>query len=683
MYMRGRITIFLIILFISVSFQKSFCQAVDSTSFRVNPRLSFYSTEKEGEMLLHVPSVLMYSFLNLRIKLNDKESAYWKGIPGRDIIRIPLSVDIPESSYRVVAEIFTSGRTRYVARCALTILPPRLNEVKTDALTGALIVNGRIFFPFGFYCYSPVYPTLPEEEVVKGFNMISPYQKILPETFNERKEYMDRCAVLGLKVHYNLLSVSGGGGVSSQIDGISEEEKRDRLINEIMAFRDHPALLSWYISDEPNGYKLPPEELEKIYKTVKENDPWHPVSVVFMAPFLSARKYSDALDIVMADPYPIPNVPASQVGKITAQLSAAFKGFKPVWIVPQAFGGGEWWSREPTIQELRSMTYQAIINGAKGIQYFIRQGLNSFPKSTAGWNECGRMALEISELSPWLLSDEPAPEIRTYSDNITVNSYLHAGKSLILAVNTANKPQRIDIIVADSKQGAADVLFESRKIRLASGVLSDYIQAYGSQAYLIDNDPAPNEIYPFKGNMITDPGFEDLSSPGVPSSCYAWNEGDRGATFFIDSREHYEGSHSLRMVTPADNMGPRLRFFPVNVKYGHTYMITIWAKADPLAGNIRGNNQVPSDIPESVKRFPNFEIGFAGLGYKKFNPDKNWKQFVTSVTIPADTLLPLRINVMLRMPGAGTGWFDLLQVFEATDITRSINPDLKGNWNFE
>jgi hypothetical protein len=681
--MRGRIKIFLVIIYILIYSQKSLCQGVDSISFRLNPRLSFYSTEKEGEMLLHVPPLLQHSFLNLRIKVNDREISYWKGIPDRNLIRIPVRLELPEATYSVAAEIFTSGRTRYIAKCPLTILNPKLNEVKTDALTGGVIVNGRIFFPFGFYCYSPVYYTLPEEEAVKGFNMISPYQKILPETFNERKAYMDRCATLGIKVHYNLLSVSGGGGVNSQIEGISENEKMDRLINEIIAFRDHPALLSWYISDEPNGYKLPPEKLEQIYRTVKTADPWHPVSAVFMAPFTSARKYAGGLDIVMADPYPVPNGPVSQVGRITAQLSKEFKGFKPVWIVPQAFGGGEWWGREPSLQELRSMTYQAIINGAKGIQYFIRHGLNSFPKSTASWNECGRMALEISEITPWLLSDESAPQVRTSAGDISVSSYLYMGKTLILAVNTSNKPQKIDIIVGRSTSGTADVIFENRQVHLSSGVLSDFIQAYGSQAYVINNNPVPEKIIPFRGNMITDPGFENLSSPGVPSACYAWNEGDRGATFFTDSREHYEGFHSLRLITPKDKMGTRLRFFPINVKYGRTYMITVWAKADPGPVAQGGKNQIPASIAGQDRKFPYFEIGFSGLGYKRFELNSDWNLFVTSVTIPADTLVPLRTNVMLRMPGSGTGWFDLLQVFEATDINRSINPELSSSWDVE
>ena len=42
---------------------------------------------------------------------------------------------------------------------------------------------------------------------------------------------MDRCAELGMKVHYNLLSVSGGGGVGSKIEGVTDEEKRERLID--------------------------------------------------------------------------------------------------------------------------------------------------------------------------------------------------------------------------------------------------------------------------------------------------------------------------------------------------------------------------------------------------------------------------------------------------------------------
>jgi hypothetical protein len=386
---------YLLLLFAFALNLRSFSQVADTTSFKMNTRLSFYSYEKTGEMILHIPSGLLWNNLNITLKINDKELTSWKGIPGKKLLRLPFNLCMAPASYDVAAEIKSSKGTLYKATAGLIVLSYKSNEVKTDRLTGGLIVNSRIFLPFGFYCYTAVYPTLPEEEAVKGFNMISPYQKILPETLKERKAYMDRCAQLGMKVHYNLLSVSEGGGVSSKIEGISESEKRERLISEIKTFMDHPALLAWYISDEPNGNKIPPEQLEEIYRTVKDTDPWHPVSVVFMAPFTASKKYADALDIVMADPYPVPNGSVSQVGDVSKLLIAEFEGIKPVWIVPQAFGGGEWWEREPTIQEMRTMTYQAIVNGARGIQYFVRHGLNSFPKSISTWNECGRMALEM------------------------------------------------------------------------------------------------------------------------------------------------------------------------------------------------------------------------------------------------------------------------------------------------
>ena len=632
-------------------------------------------------MIFYVPSVLMGKNLSVKLKIKDNVLTSWNGYAWRKQLRLPFELDFTPGDYTVEAEITYAGILKYKAFTSLVILKYKPNEVKTDRLTGGLIVNKRPFFPFGFYCYSPVYPTLPEEEAVKGFNMISPYQLILPETLDERKAYMDRSARLGMKVHYNLLSVTGGGGLGSMIEGITEKQKKERLIDEINTFRDHPALLAWYISDEPTGNNISPEALESIYKTVKEYDPWHPVSIVFMSPFLSSKKYANALDIVMADPYPVPNGPVTQVGDVAGQLRSEFNGRKPVWMVPQAFGGGEWWGREPSIQEIRSMTYQAIINGARGIQYFIRQGLNLFPKSTATWGECGKMAVEIAELTPWLLSDEEPLQVHSNSKNILVSSALHNGQLLVLAVNKANAPLRANLRLTGVYSGKAIVIFENRLITINSGVLSDFLSAFGSQAYLIDIKPGKDLFTTYKGNLIKDPGFEDISCPGVPASCYAWNEGDRGATYFLDTREHLEGNHSLRLITPEENKSIRLRFFPINVSNGKTYIISTWAKSDPEQRPIM--EVTSSDVNKGIQKLKSqyFEIGLGEFGNKQFIPGNEWQQFVSFVTIPVDNELPPRTNVILQMPGAGVAWFDMLQVFEAVDIKRSINPEFRVPWD--
>jgi hypothetical protein len=638
-------------------------QGINKSAFRLYPRLSFYTTEKNGEFLLHVPQQHTHVNLSVTIRNGADTMATWQGRPGKRIVRIPFSLTANPSEYIISASITDKAHpgTIYPAETLLTVLPYKSNEVKTDRLTGGLIVNKLPFFPFGFYTYSPVDKTLPEEEVVRGFNMISPYQKIMPESLSERRAYMDRCAMLGMKVHYNLLSVSGGGGVGSRIEGISREEKNSRLLAEIAEFKDHPALLGWYIADEPNGYKIPPAELEEIYRTVRQNDPWHPVSIVFMTPFLSSRNYENALDIVMADPYPLPDLPVTMVGDVAAQLRQEFAGKRPVWIVPQAFGGGELWSREPTIQEIRSMTWQSIINGATGIQFFVRQGPNYFPKSTATWAECGRMAMEVAEITPWLLSDEEPLPVESASKNIIVSSRMHDGKLIVMAVNRLNEPSPVSIRVGGIPASVrARSLFENRIIQVNSGHISDHIPPFGSHVYLIDTRVKKPSLA--GGNLISDGGFEDLSSPGIPAACYARPGGDRGATYFLDSRVHYEGDHSLRLHTPENGKSVTIRFFPVRLKAGASYAISLWAKADPeqrfrvLAGDEKQRPLITH--PQYA------EIQLGDFSHSWFVPANEWKQYITFVTIPTDVSSQFKANLILRMPGQGVAWFDNIRIIE-------------------
>jgi hypothetical protein len=234
-----KLKLYLSTLLVAVSFGHiAVSQKVDSTSFKLYSRQSFYSFEHEAEMLLHIPASLDGRNVSIILTINNDTLPAWKGVPGKRIFSLKFPINLQPSVYDTKAEIITTGNTstKYIAGTKLYVLSYKPNEVKTDNLNGGLIVNKRQFFPFGFYTYSPVHPTLAEEEVVRGFNMISPYQKVIPETLNERKAYMDRCAQLGMKVHYNLLSVSGGGGVGSKIEGITEEEKQKRLIEEIRTF---------------------------------------------------------------------------------------------------------------------------------------------------------------------------------------------------------------------------------------------------------------------------------------------------------------------------------------------------------------------------------------------------------------------------------------------------------------
>ena len=101
----------------------------------------------------------------------------------------------------------------------------------------------------------------------------------------------------------------------------------------------------------------------------------------------------------------------------------------------------------------------------------------------------------------------------------------------------------------------------------------------GTQFYLIRYHTGKTCLVLRKYQSFKIRDFEDLSSPGIPSACYARPGGDRGATYFLDSREYYYGSHSVRLITPTEGKSVALRFFPFKVKAGASYAISIWAKS--------------------------------------------------------------------------------------------------------
>ncbi len=287
------------------------------------------------------------------------------------------------------------------------------------------------------------------------------------------------------------------------------------------------------------------------------------------------------MDVVMTDPYPIPHRPPASVRYAVGHLADEFDGEKPIWMVPQAFGGNEVWTREPTAREQRVMTYLGLIHGATGIQYFIRHGLSGFPKSTVMWGECGRLALEVAELTPALLSHEARPVVSSPIEAVEASAWRDRGMIVALAVNTENRPRAIRLDLAGiGFSGQAEVLFEDRRIEVAHGAIEDVIDGFGTRAYQIPVGPFPGDdlsVHP--RNRIVNPSFESNPSPGTPAGCYADVGAGRGATYFVDPRVARHGRHSVRLVAPAADQGVTLSPYAPYVAPATTYRLSVWAKA--------------------------------------------------------------------------------------------------------
>lgn len=623
-------------------------------AWRVFFEQDYYTSETSADLVIVPPP--RWQGWTAKVSLIGKGfPAVEKLVQLNETVSIPIAL-APIADSNLLRVTIQIGAERFQARAFLRKLPPQFNAVKINRRTGGLIVDELPYFPAGFYCYPPVQETLAEEEVVRGFNMMSPYQVITSATLPERVRYLDRCAALGMKVHYNLLSVAGGGGVGNGRADYDSLRRQELLRAEIEAIKDHPALLGWYISDEPTGERTSPASLQPTYDLIKALDPYHPVSIVFMNP-KRAAEYRAVMDIVMADPYPIPNGTPSEVSKVIADLKAAFRYEMPVWLVPQAFGGNEHWGREPSPAELRLMTWLGALEGATGIQYFIRHGLSSFPKSTLVWDAASAAIQELLNLSPFLLEYEAAAKLPSIDPDVEARWFQKGDAVLLIAVNKSKQPKNFLLNTQGLKLPlAGKVLFEDRSIEIReNGRLQDIIEGFGRRIYYFDLRQKADNKRNKEQNLLLDPSFENSLVPGTPAACYFKLRGDRGAHAQLDTRLSIDGRHSLRLTTPTYDNGLNVELFPVELKSGQAYAFSFWAKA----------------------RQPNKQL-FVQLGNgaeRRFTLRSYWQEFHWVFTANGqEATRNSKTSIRLSLLSQGEAWIDLVQLTAEPQIVFTKQP---------
>ena len=192
-----------------------------------------------------------------------------------------------------------------------------------------------------------------------------------------------------------------------------------------------------------NIEKFKAEELEKLqqaYKVIKELDPKHPVWANH-APrnsMESLRKFSECADIVGCDIYPVPMHPKLRHSDLMDQTIASVGAYtrrmqaidpkKPVWMVIQGFdwgmlqgdvyersGSEQKGFRPPTLNEIRFMGFDCIVNGARGILFW---GTYYVPRDMQLWADLITFAKEIKSLQPVLSAEDTTHPVTVTQDEI-------------------------------------------------------------------------------------------------------------------------------------------------------------------------------------------------------------------------------------------------------------------------
>ncbi|HSU53102.1 MAG TPA: hypothetical protein VLT36_03500 [Candidatus Dormibacteraeota bacterium] len=389
-------------------------------------------------------------------------------------------------------------------------------KVSFDAANNT-VINGKTIFPISLAVLPPVDGKTPNggsawQEFSKAgvnFARVAPgdyWDKHgwEPEGLHVARKYMDQLAKAKINVWLTL------GDELSYVKP-DDQEGQSKLKEMLKMFKDHPALGGWKGADEPQWGnmntkgKRPPESIATAYKLVHEVDPNHPV-LVLQAPRGTAADnaaYDAYLDITGMDVFPVgyppgghvptwPNKQISMVGDWTKIIVEAAQG-KPVWMTLQIAWSGVAKKgktlRFPTFPQERFMTYEAIINGARGVNYFggghgVAQTLSERDRplgyNWTFWERVLKPVLaEINETSPLhtaLVAANSRLPVKAEGAAGVEFTVREVGEQIfILACKREGETAQVTFSGLPTAVTGGDVLYESpRKVEVSKGQFTDW-----------------------------------------------------------------------------------------------------------------------------------------------------------------------------------------------------------------
>lgn len=194
---------------------------------------------------------------------------------------------------------------------------------------------------------------------------------------------------------------------------------------------DVDVVSGYYSADEPFGFL---GKLNDSYNGLKQYNPDVPI-IVNMNNFLRLQEAAAGCDVLLVDPYPIPDISLRMIYDTVKKGISAVSNLKPVWcIIPQ------YEQKIPSLTELKCMAWLAIAAGANGIGLFEMD----HSSNGVGWKMYDYPTLTANTSSVF-------NEIAGYESMILLNNHATQPTSTNIAVHVLKKSDNTLIIVNDSR----------------------------------------------------------------------------------------------------------------------------------------------------------------------------------------------------------------------------------------
>lgn len=310
---------------------------------------------------------------------------------------------------------------------------------------GMMCIRGRRFFPIGVY-----YGAKNVEEGMRlledvPFNTFHCYGVPAPSA-------IDACVSNGVRIIAGVNNMYAGSRAGMKKGILTLEDQRNYVRKRVDPVKDHSGVIAWYLNDEPRPILA--EKMADQQKFFEELDPSRPTCSTFDHPEY-VRGFMNGFDILDTDPYPVGRWPLREVLDWCDFFRSGALAVKPLWLTPQAF---DWkWFRMgknmpdahmPTKEELGSMTWQGIVAGATGVNFYGPGhffGKEHASSKTENLAVLRHVVKELRKLSPVLLSTEDAMRLEGVPPPLRTRTWRFCGDSYVLVVNPEPKPVKAKI----------------------------------------------------------------------------------------------------------------------------------------------------------------------------------------------------------------------------------------------
>jgi hypothetical protein len=162
-------------------------------------------------------------------------------------------------------------------------------------------------------------------------------------------------------------------------------------------------------------------------------------------------------DVFMTTSYPVPDRRISEPYEVVKSMSSKYKN--DIIAVLQAFGKyqfprkkrDEITGRAPTYEEMRVMSYLALMAGAKGILYFSLPKIKKLPDFNDRWGFLKKLGAELKSNYKLIVSqDKPIVNYRMKGEDGVYYLVRHfKNKDYLIAVNSTGEKRSLEIFLKE------------------------------------------------------------------------------------------------------------------------------------------------------------------------------------------------------------------------------------------